>query len=177
MTSKTIQLLQDKRYHHDVMEDNPPPLCDVCRHRHHQGTKCGICGHVGRCNIFPKMHQKSVKAAQLHFQYITAKTLHDRTSGFYDLIKELRSQIFCYNGSIWTLGTEFSDEEHDEQCSNLVAFLGDAPVCTARLFIVEKAMNIPTVIIDRFGVVQRYRGMGLGRLSLYDIPDHVSKVL
>ena len=123
------------------------------------------------------MHQKSVKAAQLHFQYITAKTLHDRTSGFYDLIKELRSQIFCYNGSIWTLGTEFSDEEHDEQCSNLVAFLGDAPVCTARLFIVEKAMNIPTVIIDRFGVVQRYRGMGLGRLSLYDILDHVSKVL
>ena len=77
-----------------------------------------VCGHVGRCSIFPKMRQKSVKAAQLRFKYLTPKIWADRTNGFYDLVQELRGQIFCYAGSNCTLEMEFGDHEQEQKCSH-----------------------------------------------------------
>jgi hypothetical protein len=35
--------------------DSEIPFCDVCKHRHIQGIKCSLCGHIGRSNIYPKM--------------------------------------------------------------------------------------------------------------------------
>lgn len=160
------------------MEDPLAELCATCRHRHHQGTKCGVCGHVGRCNIFPKMYNKSMRAAQLRFQYLTAEVFHDRTNGFYDIIQELRGQIFCYVGSNRTFEEEFGDREKEEKCSHLVAFMGDAPVCIARFcYVQEVNCNTCTVVIDRFGVVQSRRSQGLGRLCLNNLLEHVAKVI
>ena len=151
-------------------------MCETCRHRHHQGTKCGVCGHVGRCSIFPKMRQKSVKAAQLRFQYLTPKIWADRTNGFYDLVQELRGQIFCYAGSNCTLEMEFGDHEQEQKCSHLVAFLGDAPVCVARFcHVQEAAINTCTAVIDRFGVVKSCRGQGLARICLDNLLQHLTK--
>ena len=31
------------------------PICGFCSHRHHQGIKCTICGHVGKSNLYLKM--------------------------------------------------------------------------------------------------------------------------
>ena len=31
------------------------PLCNSCGHRHIQGVKCSICGHVGKSQIYHKM--------------------------------------------------------------------------------------------------------------------------
>ena len=31
------------------------PLCDSCGHRHIQGVRCTICGHIGKSQIFVKM--------------------------------------------------------------------------------------------------------------------------
>lgn len=31
------------------------PFCHVCQHYHEQGSKCPICGHSGKANIYKKM--------------------------------------------------------------------------------------------------------------------------
>lgn len=35
------------------------PMCNSCGHRHVQGVKCSVCGHVGKSQIFVKMKVKS----------------------------------------------------------------------------------------------------------------------
>lgn len=43
------------------MINEEDPLCDSCNHRHVQGVKCLICGHVGRSQIFMKMQIKALE--------------------------------------------------------------------------------------------------------------------
>lgn len=38
----------------------PVPYCNVCGHHHEQGTRCPICGHSGRANVFKKMRVRSI---------------------------------------------------------------------------------------------------------------------
>ncbi len=38
--------------------DDELPLCLTCNHRHYDGVKCSICGHIGKSNIFIKMQVK-----------------------------------------------------------------------------------------------------------------------
>ena len=58
-------------------EDPSADVCGVCNHRHHQGTKCGICGHVGKSQIYHRMKSKAAS-------YGTCKT------DFYGLVPVMK---------------------------------------------------------------------------------------
>lgn len=157
-----------------MTDDLSIPFCETCRHRHHQGTKCLVCGHVGRCTIFTKMMQKSQRAAALRYVFLGVEGIHDRSSGLYDLVKELRVRVYCFEGSNRTMEMEFGNVEEEHMSTHLLGFLGDAPVCVARFHTVpvHSPNNTYTAIIDRLGVVPSHRGQGIEKAT----QDHILKI-
>jgi hypothetical protein len=116
------------------------PLCQFCKHHHHQGIKCEICGHVGKSNLYSKMRVRrppsyrilfvdlnsisisQAKAAQLHSFSIE---VHENQSdgnndeGLWEICSEIRKNVFCIE---FQSPEEEEFDELDQTSRHLVGF-------------------------------------------------------
>lgn len=74
--------------------EDSPPLCPVCNHRHFQGIKCSVCGHVGRSQMYQKMRVRATE------KRVTKSTVYDGSAfssclDDWDLLMEMRKSVYC----------------------------------------------------------------------------------
>ncbi|KAJ0408895.1 hypothetical protein ATCC90586_005932 [Pythium insidiosum] len=133
------------------------PLCSVCDHRHEQGVKCSVCGHTGKSRVFHLLKMKSMAGAFTvrGFDCLTrTPSIHNLDRGLYAFTKILRGRIFSCN-----------ELPADLNARHLVAFVGDAPIGTAR-WRMTLLGNEFTVEIDNIGILEPKRRQGFGKQFL-----------
>ena len=141
-------------------------MCLVCNHRHVQGQKCSVCGHVGRSMIYQKMrHRANLKRAVKTLFYDGSTFIH--CSDDWDMICELRKRVYCTECSIPT-EVEFN-ELLEKTSRHVVCYVGDAPTAVARYRLSKSAEGVIGAEIDRLAVLALYRGGGFSRRILQDI--------
>lgn len=138
------------------MELEEAPLCGVCKHHHHQGTKCDVCGHVGKCHIYPKMKMRATDLRGLKFSFYDAGYIE--ANGQWDILCEMRKMVYCTEMGIPT-DQEFVAAE-EAQSRHMIGYAGDAPVAFAR-YHPENIEGVNIVVVDRLGVLANYRGRGI----------------
>lgn len=169
----TLSFVQDKM---DVADEcgicEEIPMCLVCNHRHVQGQKCCICGHVGRSMIYQKMRNRAnLKRAVKSLFYDGSAFVN--CSDDWDMICELRKRVFCAECSI-PAELEFN-ELLEKTSRHVVCYVGDAPTSVARYRLFKSAEGVIGAEIDRLAVMPIYRGGGFSRRILQDILDDAQK--
>ena len=142
------------------------PMCLVCNHRHVQGQKCSVCGHVGRSQIYQKMRQKANLKRAIKSTFYDG-TSFDQVSEDWDMIMELRKRVFCGECAI-PIEQEFN-EILEKTSRHVVCYAGDAPTAIARYRLYKTAEGAIGAEIDRLAVMPVYRGSGFSRRILLDI--------
>lgn len=137
------------------------PLCEVCKHHHHQGSKCSVCGHVGKCSIFPKMKLRAQELHSFKAEFYDPSNIQE--NGQWDILAELRKRIYCTEMCI-PAEEEFVSQQEGES-RHMIGYIGDAPIALARYHI-ELLDNTSVAVVDRFGVLVSHRGRGVARQCL-----------
>lgn len=150
--------------------DMTAPMCNVCNHHHHQGVKCGVCGHVGRCNIFPKMKARASELRRVSVCFYDPGSV--QRDGDWDVVALMRNAIYCGELNI-PHGEEFVQQE-EAVSRHMLAFVGDAPVVCGRYRLSKGSEGQDIAVVDRFGVLPEFRGRGLGRQCLPQLIADVS---
>jgi hypothetical protein len=139
------------------MIDPSIPFCSTCKHHHHQGSKCGICGHVGRNTIFKKMHEKAAAMSQFRISSFGSGLPNgcDFGGNSHDqwvILRELRANL-CGGGD--NLTTEFNmiDESNSR---HILGWVGNRPILAVRYSLQFKDMHSATCILSRFGIYSTY---------------------
>lgn len=151
------------------MDMEEEPLCGVCNHHHHQGIKCSVCGHKGRCNIFPKMKARAAELRKLTVSFYDAGSLQD--GGQWDMLVLMRNIVYCSELGIPT-DEEFVAQQ-EAACRHFVGYLGDAPVLCGRYHIAKTPQGQDAAMVDRFAVLPEFRSRGLGKLGLAQLAEDV----
>ena len=89
----------------------------------------------------------------------------------WDLISEIRSNIFCDEGRI-DKSVEF--DEFDESSRHVLGLSGDMPVAVARWRIFRSSHCF--AIIDRFATSANHRNLGYGREMLKNILHDIKEI-
>jgi hypothetical protein len=84
------------------------PFCHVCQHTHEQGTRCPVCGHSGRANVFRKMRDRSNLCRAYEIEHLNQYSCPDDISGLKIICDELRRRLFVEEMGI-PAEEEFSD--------------------------------------------------------------------
>ena len=145
------------------MDLEDAPLCGVCKHHHHQGSKCDVCGHVGKCHIYPKMKVRATDLRGLKFFFYKAEEIE--AGGQWDMLCEMRKMIFCAEMDI-PPDQEFVAAQ-EGQSRHMIAYAGDAPVAVGRYHVEAiEGTDQHVAVVDRLGVLASYRARGICNQSL-----------
>lgn len=93
----------EQQIHSEMEEEEVVPICTSCGHRHVLGTKCGICGHVGRSQIYSKMRVRPPQASLFlpsTKQDFQAKALERRLIRSHSYCQSLPGQTFDWASEI-----------------------------------------------------------------------------
>ena len=137
-------------------------MCGVCNHHHHKGTKCSVCGHVGRCNIFPKMKQRASDFRKITTTFYEAGNI--QRDGQWEMLVLMRTAIYC--GEMNIPSTEEFVPHQEAACRHFVTYVGDAPALCGRYHLAKATEGHDIAIVDRFGVLPQFRLRGLSRQCL-----------
>mmetsp|Transcript_16532 Transcript_16532/g.16642 ORF Transcript_16532/g.16642 Transcript_16532/m.16642 type:complete len:211 (+) Transcript_16532:387-1019(+) len=149
------------------------PLCPSCNHRHIQGVKCHICGHVGRSQIYSKMKAKANILRSFKFEVFDSTNLNSYVYGLWEVCTELRNMIYC-NEMMIPGEQEFDQLEQSSR--HFIGILGDAPISIARWRFLSSDSSSVYAIIDRCGVLQYYRQKGFGRKTLDAVVSDIRNI-
>lgn len=171
-------------------EEDIVPLCTTCNHRHAQGIRCPICGHIGKSQIYPKMKMRAALKRAFHFEFFecsdghmnpsssSSQTLNVEGNGLAMLriVQYIRKLCVSYpphdNGSLTLAPSSFSEksyEETDTFCRHAIGFLGDAPAVIGRWRLIELSTAPPgssrllSAEVESIAVLPNYRGRSFGR--------------
>lgn len=144
------------------------PWCDTCNHRHQQGVKCSLCGHIGRSQLYQKMR---VKAAVKRSHKVDYYPGHSIKAGEWDIVMEIRKVVFCEELGI-PHDQEFNSELEPSSIHQ-VAMIGDMPVSTARYRISTSSDGLNYATIDRFAVLPEYRMKGIAKMCMQQIIQEI----
>lgn len=147
------------------MEIDDIPLCTVCNHKHVQGIKCAVCGHVGRSQIYQKMRIRANTLRSFKLESFDSSTVDNDTAlDLWAVVSELRKTIFVQELYI---PTELEFDCFDQSSRHTIGTLGDALVSVARWrYISDEVENVVYALIDRFGVLLAYRRRGFGKAMM-----------
>ena len=177
-------------------EDESIPMCTVCNHRHVQGVRCTVCGHVGRSQIYQKMRARANTKRAVRTLFYDGAAFA-QCSDDWDVIMELRRRVYCVECSI-PFEQEF-DELLEKTSRHAVCYgalyhvcpysraargspssrvrfplvfllsVGDAPTAFARYRLFKAADGAVGAEVDRLAVLQVYRRSGFTRQILQDV--------
>mmetsp|Transcript_30373 Transcript_30373/g.29022 ORF Transcript_30373/g.29022 Transcript_30373/m.29022 type:complete len:211 (+) Transcript_30373:198-830(+) len=142
------------------------PLCTSCGHRHIQGVKCHICGHVGKSQIYQKMRIRAKEKRAIRSIIYDGSEFNECLDDW-DVIMELRKKVFCIENSI-PIDQEFN-EVLEKASKHLICYAGDAPTAFARYRVLSNTEGAIFAQIDRLGVLTQYRGRKFTRKCIEDI--------
>lgn len=147
------------------MEIDDIPLCSICNHRHIQGVKCAICGHVGRSQIYQKMRIRANALRSFKLESFYSTTVDNETAfDHWAVVSELRKTIFCTE---MLIPSELEFDCYDQSSRHTIGTLGDAFVSVSRWrYIRNGDENGVSALIDRFGVLSSYRRRGFGKAMI-----------
>ena len=113
--------------------------------------------------IFEKMKGKALRASKMRFEVHGSEIFADRTSGFADIVVELRKAVYWMGAGSSVEAEPVSAEEGESL--HFIGSLADFPICVARFHTLRDAAThqITAVVIDRFGVLPSHRGQGLAK--------------
>lgn len=138
------------------------PLCPTCNHHHVLGTRCSVCGHVGKSNIFPKMKMRSQERRQFHIDYFESND----DQGYIHIVREIRKMVFTQESSALSPQQELMV---DANSRHFIAFQGDAPIACGRWRFGSTHSGMTYADIDRFAVLPCYRGKSFGRTCFLNV--------
>ncbi|TMW62190.1 hypothetical protein Poli38472_009683 [Pythium oligandrum] len=146
------------------------PKCGVCSHHHDPGTKCPICGHTGRSRIFQILQHRplaNVFSVRGFDCLEKPPVMRNLDRNLLCLTTILRGRIFPQ------VSASLPD---DPQARHMLAFVGDAPIGTAR-WRVSAEHGAQVVEIELLGVLVDKRKLGYGKNFLQNILEDVNNRL
>eukprot|EP01041_Mallomonas_annulata_P002344 gene2344-4557_t len=155
------------------MEVDDVPLCPSCNHRHVQGVKCHICGHVGRSQIYQKMRSKANCLRSFKLEIFDATAVDSNVYSLWEINTELRKLIYTIELAI-PLDKEIDQMENESR--HVLGILGDAPVSLARWRFLIMNGNTLVALIDRLAVLPCYRRRGLARQTLDGVISDIRSI-
>ena len=155
---------------------NELPLCTVCNHRHEQGVKCTICGHVGRSHMYLRMKAKSQRYSNFNVhKFDTHDTItHLDKFDFYRLMSIVNNiQEKCNYPAI---------SVSPDLCCYFIGYLGNAPIAVTRWVYMQnnnnninndgKIVGTWSAVMDMVCVLEPYRLKGYGLNLINSLFEH-----
>ncbi|CAM9904682.1 unnamed protein product [Ectocarpus sp. 4 AP-2014] len=159
------------------MQQEEPPMCGVCNHRHHQGVKCAICGHKGKGKVYQMLTDMPCEKG-LNFRFFDQRTNKQWFKGYWALARIIRRRVYCEEMGL-TSQQEFT--EMDPTSRHVLIQMGDAPLGYGRWRFEtgpagqgQGQQQLQYAMVDRLCVLKEYRQRGFAKSCLERIVHDVS---